>query len=55
MSDSTSWPVPKTIFYPYYCYNNFSVPPFTIGCTTQLIVTLLAILNLPPLAYIFYH
>ena len=55
MSDPSSWPVPTTVIYPAYCYKNFSVPPFTIGCTTQLILSLLALFNVPPLTYLLYQ
>ena len=39
----TSYPIPHTTIYPIYCYSNFSKDIFSIGCTTQLLVCLIAL------------
>lgn len=42
MSD---YPTAHTVIYPAYCYPNFNKAIFSIGCTTQLLLSLLALLT----------
>jgi len=52
MSD---FPEAQTVIYPVYCYNNFNPGVFYVGCTNQLLICLIAFLNLGPLGYILVH
>lgn len=47
----SSYPVATTSIYPVYCYSNPDFP-FTVGCTNQLLIVILACLNLLPLSFL---
>lgn len=47
-----SYPVAYTAVYPVYCYKNFSHDIFSIGCTSQLILSLSAIATCVPICII---
>ncbi len=49
---NSSYPVPNTIIYPVYCYSNFSKQIFSIGCTSQLLISLFALLTCIPIAVV---
>lgn len=49
MSD---FPKAHTVIYPVYCYNNYIPGVFSVGCTSQLLICIIALVNLGPLGYI---
>ena len=49
---NSSYPEPNTIIYPVYCYSNFSKQIFSIGCTSQLLISLLALLTCIPIVVV---
>lgn len=52
MSTQSCYPPANTVIYPVYCYNYNTTDCFTIGCTNQLLICIIALGNLGPLGYI---
>lgn len=48
----TSYPIPHTHIYPVYCYENFTRSIWSIGCTSQLIISTTALLTCIPLVIV---
>ena len=46
------YPAPQGHFYPTYCYSNTNDFTFKIACTTQLLFTLVALLNICPITFV---
>ena len=49
-----TFPESDTPFYPVYCYQNSECVGSKIGCTTQLLISILPILNCIPLGYLIW-